>query len=318
MKNIDSFDLNLLVAFDALMRTRNVTRAAQRVGLAQPSLSNALARLRTALDDPLFLRTPQGMQPTEKALRIAPQVAAALDAARAVLADTPEFDPASAEAEIRLALADYAGDVLLPPLIAALAERAPGVTLRVVPFDRTRVAGALDAGEIDLAIGVPGPVAAHHAARVLLAERHACLVSAVPGQAEAGLDLDAFLDRPQARALPDPGAPDPVDVALAEIGAARRVMLTVPSYLALPSLVAGSEMIAVLPRRLALRAATLLPVTLAEPPLALPGFRVTMVWTRAQASAPQLRWLRGLMGEVATALDMPEGLAEDDEDLMEA
>jgi len=133
-KNIAAIDLNLLLAFEAMLEERNVTRAGQRIGLAQPSMSSTLARLRALFDDPLFRRARGTMQPTPKALLLAEPIREALRQVRLALAHGFGFEPASARHRFRLALTDYGDLIVMPPLMRALRERAPGVDIEVRPI----------------------------------------------------------------------------------------------------------------------------------------------------------------------------------------
>ena len=151
MKNIAGVDLNLMTAFEAMMLEGNVTRAAARIGLAQPSMSNALGRLRVLFDDQLFVRTPVGMHPTEKARAIAPLVSTALAALRSAINDAGIFDPVSSALTIRIATTDYGEFIVLPKVMQILRSAAPNMTLISVPFSRAAIADQLSRGDVDLA-----------------------------------------------------------------------------------------------------------------------------------------------------------------------
>lgn len=171
-------DLNLLVAFDALMQERHVGRAAARVFLGQPAMSHALARLRDMLGDPLFIRSAKQMEPTAYALELAPKVRAWLEAADGFLFGEAAFDPARAEATIRIAMPDGLEALLLPPLLAVLHREAPGVRLRAQSLELDQLLPALDAQEIDLAVAASGlPLRDWHHHQLLLESRFNYLYS---------------------------------------------------------------------------------------------------------------------------------------------
>src|SRR5690606_22982031 len=154
--NFHGIDLNLLVAFDALMNERNVTRAATQVGVSQPAMSAALSRLRKCFSDPLFLRSAEGLLPTPRARDLAEPIAQALRQIESTLVKKPEFLPEKATLTLTLGLSDYPAFVLLPSLLQALETTAPGVSLNVHAFnDRDDAVDLLDAGVIDAAIGMP-------------------------------------------------------------------------------------------------------------------------------------------------------------------
>ena len=292
--NLAGVDLNLLTAFDALMRERHVTRAATRVGLAQPSMSNALTRLRHLFGDDLFTRTPQGMVPTPRAEAIAPHIAAALEATRRALDTGTRFDPATHAFTIRMAATDLVEFVALPALLSALRTRAPMATLRILPFDRARTAGQIDAQDIDLALSRLGEVPKRQFVETLYPERFVVLSRA----GDAPASLDSFLARPHALFAPAGDATGMVDAALAKIGRERRVQVTVSSFTALPFLIAATDLISVVPATLARKAAEIVPLAVSDPPVGIAGFDMQITWGKATDSAPEHRWFRDLLREV--------------------
>src|SRR6059058_1511154 len=151
--NVRDVDLNLLRVFEAVLRERGVTPAAAGLGLTQPAVSNALARLRGLLGDPLFVRTPNGMDATPFARELAEPVRQALALLDAALAHGPGFDPASATRAFRFYMSDLGLIEFLPPLIERVEARAPGVRLEAVALDVEDIAGALASGTLDLAVG---------------------------------------------------------------------------------------------------------------------------------------------------------------------
>jgi DNA-binding transcriptional LysR family regulator len=154
--DLHGIDLNLLVAFDALMAERSVTRAGTRIGRTQPAMSAALSRLRNLLKDELFIRSPNGLQPTPRALDLAEPLGHALAEIQRTLEFTQGFDPSTSAVSFSLGLSDHPTFVLLPHLLAVLREKAPGITLRIRDFTaRDDATSMLDSGEVDLTIGVP-------------------------------------------------------------------------------------------------------------------------------------------------------------------
>lgn len=152
--DLREFDLNLLLAFEALAATSSVSAAAQRVGIKQPAMSAALGRLRKLTGDRLFERTAGAMQPTPRAMAMIPGVAAALGQLRTTFAEQVAFNAATANRTFFVASTDYTSAMLLPPLMAQLARDAPGVDLHVVGYDKRDVPALVARGEIDIAIGV--------------------------------------------------------------------------------------------------------------------------------------------------------------------
>lgn len=295
--NVASIDLNLLIAFDALMRERNVTRAAARIGLAQPSMSNALSRLRALFGDELFVRTPSGMRPTARAEEIATYVSAALDAVDLAVNAGREFDPVSASFTIRLAANDYVDFVWLPEIMARLRRCAPRADLRVLPYRREVLSGQLDRGDIDMAIGRLDTIAKRHMAMRLCGEEFVCIARKDHPSIGAHLDLETFLALPQALISQRGDSVGVVDAALAEKGQTRRVALTAASFVGLPFIVGSSDLIAVVPRRLAERAERTAGIEIHPAPIAISDFDLTLVWDRGTDIVPAQRWFRTLLRE---------------------
>ena len=268
MANINTLDLNLLRVLDALIDTRSVTRAAERLGLSQPAVSSALARLREVFGDPLFLRQQRGMLPTARAEALAGPLRKLLSEAGALL--TPlAFDPATAQGTLRIAATDYAQAAVVLPLLAILRDQAPGLRIAVQPVDTSSFAARLEAGLLDLALVTPEMAPDTLRARRLFDETYVCILRQ-GHPAEPALDLDRFCALDHAIMSHDGsqfcGA---TDAALEALGRHRRVVAAVPSFLVLIDLVRQSDTVALVPARLVARAEGL---TILPPPLAVPGF----------------------------------------------
>jgi len=300
--DVAGFDLNLLKAFDALYAERHVTHAGQRIGLSQSAMSGALTRLREVFKDELFVRSPAGMQPTPRADDLASPVSAALRPMREVLqADT--FDPAAADHTVTVAMTDYAAFVLLPPLLARLAVEAPHLDVRVRGiFGREEALDLLDSGEANLAIGHPVEASARILVHPLLHESFACIARhGHPAFAE-GAGLGAFAAAPHLLVSPEGDRTGLVDHKLAALGLERRVVLSLPQFLVAPFVVADTDLVATLASRVARRfAAASFGIAVHEPPIALPGWPLAMMWHRRVDDHPATIWLRGRIAEV-TAL----------------
>lgn len=297
-------DLNLLVAFDALMGERNVTRAAARVGVSQPAMSAALGRLRTLIADPLFLRSADGLLPTQRARDLAGPIAQALGQIEATLVEKPVFDPGTATLALTLGLQDYPAFVLLPALLAALAHAAPGVSVNVRAFnDRDDAVDLLDAGAVDVAIGVvPTQSDGRIMTRPLLQDAFVTIVALDDPAAGQPIDLDAFLALPHILVSPEGQRFGIVDQALAQLGRQRRLVLTLPHMFAVPAVVARTQMTATVLRRVALYAQASHPVAVCPPPLALPEMTFHALWHRRTDTHPAQIWFRDLLAQVASTL----------------
>jgi DNA-binding transcriptional LysR family regulator len=175
--DIRKIDLNLLVVLDALLRLQNVSRAAEALGMSQPALSYALKRLRPLLDDPLFVRSARGMQPTPRAQQLAEPLRAVLDMVQRDVLQQPRFDPATTERSVTFNMADVGELVFLPRLLAHLKVAAPGIDVRTVSTPPSLLEDALRSGAVDLAVGYfPGMDGAAIYQQRLFSHSFVCLV----------------------------------------------------------------------------------------------------------------------------------------------
>ncbi len=297
-------DLNLLAAFDALMEERNVTRAAARVGVSQPAMSAALARLRALFGDPLFLRSAEGLLPTPRARDIAQPIAQALRQIEAALVAKPPFMPAMASLAFTLGLSDYPAFVLLPALITSLEQQAPGVSLHVRALTgRDSAVDLLDAGTIDLAVGVM-PVRPENRimTKSILRDEFVTITRRDGTTARDNITLERFLSMRHVLASPEDDRHGLVDQALAQIGKQRILALTLPHMFAIPTVVAGTAMTATLMRRVVLNSSVRHELALFPPPVILPTIEFHLIWHRKSDQHPAQRWFRDLIASQALSL----------------
>lgn len=288
--NILTFDLNLLRVLDVLLRERNVSRAAERLALSQPAVSNALNRLRDLLDDPLLVRVGRTMQPTPRALELEEPIRAALRQIEESLGEGSRFEPARSRQRFRIALTDYAEMLLMPRLLARLAEQAPGVRIDVQHLSPRLPAEALEKGEIDLALGRFEALPPRFAGVRWMSETLQLVARCDHPQLRAGLDLETFLclrhlwvHGGQTRGM--------VEQWLGEHGLAREIVYTTPNYLQAAHIAAGGDLVAVLPTRLARYFAGLLPLQLFDLPFALGPFDLQIVSLDLRRRDQALQWL---------------------------
>jgi DNA-binding transcriptional LysR family regulator len=303
--NLRSIDLNLLLALEALVEERHVTRAARRIGLSQPAMSNALARLRRTFGDPLLVRTADGMAPTPAAEMLATAVKAALDPLREALEERPRFDPRSSQRTFNLLMNDYVEIFLLAPLVSEL--RSSGIGLRVHRWRNLfepPPAVAL-AGNFDLAAGffpdALGLDAALHTT-LLWEEKNVCIARRDHPKIRGRLTLAQYSEAGHVAVFYKAQGPGLIDTLLSEKGYERRSTVVVPHFASVPFMVAGSDLIATVPERLARRFATWLGLLVLDVPFEMPPFRMSMLWhARFQADAAQV-WLRQLVATTAAGL----------------
>lgn len=302
--NLQSIDLNLLLVFEALMEERSVTRAAARVGLSQPAMSNSLARLRNAFNDQLLVRTSSGMSPTSTALKLIIPVRAALAQLRTAIEDRPAFDPALSKNIFRLLANDYAEMLLLAPVITTLRIQAPEVGLRVhrPPTLFKPPDSSVLADSYDLAMGFyPDALALdpHIRFEVLWEDNNVCIASGSHPSINGRLTVEDYADARHIAVFYKLEGPGIIDTLLAQQGYSRRSVVFVPNFTTVPFIVAESDLIATIPEKVALRFKDMLNIQVLPAPVAIPILRLTMLWHERAHSDPAHEWLRGLVRNTA-------------------
>jgi DNA-binding transcriptional LysR family regulator len=294
-------DLNLLVLFEVVLHERHVGRAAARLNLTPSAVSHGLGRLRRLLDDPVFLRTPKGVVPTARALELAAPIAEILARVRGVVATAKPFDPARSTRRFTIGAPDGVSAVFLPPLLAELRHGAPRIDIGIrqllpaqgetLPERAWRSAFAdLEARGMDLAVIPSGPIPARFHARALYDEDFVVAVRAGhPLAADPTLDRYCAMQHLVVSLTGDPHGF--VDGALADQGRSRRVALTVPNFIFALSVVAETDLVSALPRRLVAMHAARFGVVALEAPMPLPRFRLTAVIPKPALLDAGLAWL---------------------------
>ncbi|MBY4587873.1 MULTISPECIES: LysR family transcriptional regulator [Rhizobium] len=301
MNNLSSIDLNLLVAFDAIMAERSVTRAGARIGRTQPAMSAALARLRQLFQDELFVRSPNGLEPTPRALDLAEPIGKSLRHAQEALAFSGAFDPQSSSASFRLGLSEHPAFVLLPKLLSAIRRVAPNVSVDVKGFTvRERAVEMLDAGEVDAAIGVPVSSSPRILSRLLFEESFVSIVRADHPAAKC-LDLETFVSLDHLLVSPEGDRYGHVDRRLSELGLRRRLGLTLPQMYAAPAVVAETDLVATLMQGIVEVSDHRARLSVHRPPIELPPVSFALSWHRRNDSHVGQQWFRALIGSVAAA-----------------
>jgi DNA-binding transcriptional LysR family regulator len=297
--NVSRLDLNLLKVFDALLSERRVTKAAERLFLSQPALSHALARLREALGDELFTRTPTGMRPTPFALAIAVQIQAALAQIDRALASR-SFDPATSSRTFTIGANDYVQFVVLPRLISRLSRVAPGVRLVARGFGDVLPLEPLERGDFDVVIGLFDRIPAALKAETLFSDRFVCLARRSHSALRGGLTLRAYAESRHVLVSPQGGGfQGPIDEELAARGVNRRVMYSIQQFLVATLVVAESELLVTTPERVARLVARLSSLRVTELPLELAGFDVKQVSHARSSEDAGAAWLRAEITRVA-------------------
>ncbi|KVZ29044.1 LysR family transcriptional regulator [Burkholderia multivorans] len=291
-------DLNLLRVFLAISELRSLTAAGERLGLTQPAVSHALRRLRNLFDDPLFVRTPTGMAPTDAARQLHGPLTRAFDIIDLAVQQVAHFDPATANRVFRISMSDMSEFYFLPPLLAKLAEVAPGVRVEIASAAVEAVGAAMRSGEIDLALGYvpdPGPGCV---SEPLFTDEHVCMVRAghplrkrTPTQADlASLRYIYASSNATGHRM--------VETWLDELQVERTIVLRLPHFIVAPEIVQHTDLAIIFPRSVAERfnrgrAFRILPLPFVLPPIEID------LHTHAQFSSdPGIAWLRALIVEM--------------------
>jgi len=293
--NVGDVDLNLLRVFDAVLRSRGVTPAAATLGLTQPAVSNALARLRALFGDALFVRTAGGMDPTPYARELAEPVRQALALLDSALAHGPGFDPATATRAFRFYMSDLGQIEFLPPLVERVQQAAPGVRLEAVALEVEDIAGALAAGALDLAVGFLPGLGPPVRRQTLFRDPYLCLMRA--DHPISSLTKRKFSEASHAL-VTYRGGHRVIEEALERAGLARRIALRVPHFTVVPMVLERTDLILTLPARVARVFERRGKLKALPPPVAIPPAEVAAHWHERFEGDPGNRWLRDQVVEL--------------------
>ncbi|GAA3859548.1 LysR family transcriptional regulator [Celeribacter arenosi] len=313
--DLRAFDLNLLRVLDALLREGSTVKAGERIGLSQPAVSAALSRLRAALGDELFVREGQGLVATGYALSLAGELSEALGKIEGILAGPEDFDPSRATQRYVISGSDFFSELLMPALMKRLQHEAPGVVIHMVDTVFESTLEGLRSDHVDLAflpnIDFPtwcdwepcfwSPVI--NIARV----GHPRLARLGIGDGDA-IPLDLYCDLSHVHFAPTGVYPQDLDAALAGVGRSRHIAATLPTFNAVAQLVAGSDIIGVIPSQMARVRARAGLVTRHPQVIDIGTNELRMLWHRRMTTNPAHRWLRGVVRELLADLDEgPDG-----------
>lgn len=299
--NLAALDLNLLPALEALLKRRNVSQAAQDVGLSQPAMSRALARLREVLGDVLLVRAPGGGYVlSARAEALSAKLPGMLDAVKEVFRE-PVFDPAKVERTIRIAGLDMHSILLAPTLMKRLAREAPGISIRIEGYGPDLVQ-RMETGRIDLAFATStAPLPPGTRSLAIANDRLALVMRRDHPLAKRKWTIADYgrVDHVAISILGDPGSE--LDAQLAKAGVQRRIALVTPHFIAALAAVGGTDMVTTVSHVFARRFAEAFGLILKAPPLPVLDLDLTLVWTSVRDSDPVLAWVRRAIGEAAKA-----------------
>lgn len=296
---LSALDLNLLVVLRALLTERHVTRASQQLGLSQSATSHALSRLRDLYGDPLLVRHRRELVLTPRAQALLPQLERGLQELAASVRGPAPFDPKLARAEFRFALDDYSQALLLPPLLRILRAEAPGLDVKAIAHPNA--IAEVEAGSLDLATSPLRPFPPSFSQRRLSRDSFMCMLRRGHPLLASGkrLTLKRYLELGHLLVAPGGTSGSIVDTELEKLGHARRVVLTVSSFLVAPYVIQQTDLISTGPARMLELAATRFPIVLLRPPLPLAGFEFCLTWHARRDHDPAHAWLRDACARAA-------------------
>jgi DNA-binding transcriptional LysR family regulator len=303
-------DLNLLVLFNELMNCGRMNVTAGRLGVTQPAVSNGLARLRRLLGDELFVRTPQGMQPTPFAAALAGPVSQALAAIHGALNRSAAFDPLTSSRNFTIAMTDIGEIDFLPDLMGRLGREAPGVTLSTVRNYAIDLVREMEAGQVDLAIGLLPDLKAGFFQRGLFTQRYVCLFRKGHALDRGSMTLEDFTGAEHIRIVASGTGHGMTDAHFERLGIARRIRLMVPHFVAVGHILRGSDMIATVPEALAERVAGPFELSWCAHPVPLPEIAIVMYWHSKFHRDAASQWLRGFVAAAKSPsppIPLPKG-----------
>ena len=304
---LGNFNLNLLIALDALLGERSVSAAAKLAHVTPSAMSHSLAELRALLEDPLLVRAGRGMMLTPRAEALGPPLRKLLLDAKRLLAGGTSFDPATAERRFVIAAPDFLATLLLPPLLQAIALEAPGIVLEVVPSTRRGNAWLLETGEVDLALGAIVDHSSSIRRTDLCTEGFACAVRKGHPLIRGKLGLREYVETPHlVITLGDDATPTWIDQALAKLGKQRRVAVRVRYFMAAPLVISQSDLLLTGPSMLIRYFARLVPLQVFAPPLDLPTYPEESYWHERFDDDPAHAWLRQLVKKTARGFGLAE------------
>ena len=290
---MDDFDLNLLRVFAALQRHCHVGRAAEELGLSQPSVSYALKHLREQLNDPLFVKVRSGIQPTGRALELAPIVQSILTDVRERILTAPAFDASTAARTFTLAMSDIGEMVFLPKLLKRIATEAPNVSLRTVSTEPKDLMAALQRSEIDIALGYfPDLRGTDVFQQRLFRHGFVCLLRSDHPVLRTGLTKEAFKRLPHAVVRAEGRSQEIVEQFLRSKNIARREVLQSPHFLSIPMVIASTDLVVTVPAAVGDVFIRLADITAIEPPYPIASFDLKQHWHRCQQNDAGNKWLR--------------------------
>jgi DNA-binding transcriptional LysR family regulator len=289
-------DLNLLRVFDAVMTERHVGRAAEKVARSQPAVSNAISRLRSKLDDPLFIRAPNGVTPTPKAEELWREIGPAIDALRAST-EKQRFDPGKVVGQLHIACTDFESTLLLSQILRTLKKSAPAINVIFIPGSATASQAALQNSNADIALGFLPASNSAIRSRILFEDSFCVAMHKKNPLARKQIELRNYVKADHLLVSPPGDRRGVVDEILAARGLSRRIALVINHFHLIPDALAASDLLATASEKLMSHFGPASGLVLRPPPLTLPPIQIGMYWHRRSDADQRLSWLRKLLLE---------------------
>lgn len=311
MTDLRRIDVNLIVVLDAILTEMNLTRAGEVIGMSQPAVSGALARLRTQFDDPLLVRKGKVFEPTPRALELRPIVAQAMQEIQRTFEILPTFDPATSTRTFYIEASDYTLAQITAPLINLIEAAAPGVHLSFDSMPPELGISQVDLLRRDVIIAATGLGIAGKR-KALFSDTFVCIVDANnPRLVDGALDLAALAELRHCAVSFGEGVPTPMDYALSDAGIVPRNGVTVHGFLPVPFAIAGSSMFGFVPERVANEYNAKLGLVVAQTPLTAATLIESVHWHPSKNNDPALKWLVGMLRQAAEVVEFGTDFATD-------
>ena len=297
---LSDIDLNLFVVFDAIYREQNLTRAGEIIGITQPAVSNSLARLRTLFNDPLFVRTSEGMVPTPVAQNIIGAIRQSLELMRSSVQESESFKPRLSDKRFRISMTDLTQAMLLPDLFEDMKKKAPRVAIECYQVHRRDMNIELASGNLDLAIDIPLTPDPQIKQRRLIKHPYVCLVSKKNPFLKGELTTQKYLQLQHIHISTRRGGLGLVDLALGKMGKKRNIILRTQHYLAAPNLLKNTNFALTIPQAFADLVAKSSDTTYLQLPFEVPPLETFLYWHESTDSDQSNKWMRDLISESYT------------------
>ena len=295
MNESPSIDLNLIRVFVAIYETGSASLAAHRLGLTQPSVSHALSRLRIQYNDHLFARHSSGLKPTHLSEQLFPRLQEALSTIESTVDETRAFNPLTTNRQVRIAMSDIGALYFVPPLLQHLSNLSPNLKVEINQ-PTSDLAEQLSSGAMDLAVGNLPELLPHTRVRTLFNERYVCLLAREHPSISDNLSLASFSKARHVMVTSPWSGHALIDGALSSHGFVRNIVAKVPHFTSLPTILAKSDLLAILPSRVARLFMEQGALKMLELPVTVPSFEVRIHWHNRQQSSPVNMWLRDRLG----------------------